>query len=445
MSPLSENTNSQSLISLHSLPKAIIHVDCDAFFASVEQSLKPALKGKPVIVGKDRGIAAAFSYEAKRAGVVRAMRLSEIKKICPEAVFLPCDYESYSLFSQRFYAILRRFTPEVEEYSIDEAFASLTGLRRVYHSSYEAIAFDIKNTIEKELGITVSVGLSLTKALAKICSKDGKPSGFTCVRGYELGDYLKTVPVERVCGFGPASTALLAKHGVHTVWEYVQKPEAFARKLLGKIGSELWHELRGEAIYPILTEKKEAQASLSKTKTFTPASSDRDFVRAQLIRNMESAFIKLRRHHLRTKGIGVYLKNQDYRGQGLFAELKRHTDSPLEGVEIVSKLFDSLFQSGTKYRATGVWFHDLEYGLEVQRDLFDDPVKITGLREISKTIDEAAAMYGKHTLHLASSDVLRQHRQHLGQRGDFSQRKMQPLKGENFRQHLKIPLWDVKV
>lgn len=441
----SENTNSQSLISLHSLPKAIIHVDCDAFFASVEQSLKPALRGKPVIVGKDRGIAAAFSYEAKRAGVVRAMQLSEIRRLCPDAVFLPCDYESYSLFSQRFYAILRRFTPDVEEYSIDEAFASLTGLRRVYHTSYEAIAFDIKNTIEKELGITVSIGLSLTKALAKICSKDGKPSGFTCVRGYELRDYLKTVKIERVCGFGPASTALLAKHNVHVVWDYVQKPETFARKLLGKIGSELWHELRGETVYPILTEKKEAQASLSKTKTFTPASNDSHFVRAQLIRNMESAFIKLRRHHMRTKGIGIYLKNNDHRGQGLFAELARHTDSPLEGVKIVSQLFDQLFNPSVRYRATGVWLHNLQYGPEVQGDLFDDPTKITALREISKTIDEVAELYGKHALHLASSDVLREYRQHLGDRGDFSQRKTQPLKGENFRQHLKIPLWDVKI
>ena len=118
-------------INLHSLPKAIAHIDCDAFFASVEQSLNPALKGKPVIVGKDRGIAAAFSYEAKLKGVVRAMRLSEIKALCPDAVFLPCDYETYSLVSHRFYEILRRFTPDVEETSIDEAFVDLTGLRRL--------------------------------------------------------------------------------------------------------------------------------------------------------------------------------------------------------------------------------------------------------------------------------------------------------------------------
>ena len=432
-------------VNLHSLPKAIAHIDCDAFFASVEQSLDPTLKGKPVIVGKDRGIAAAFSYEAKRAGVVRAMNLSEIKKLCPDAIFLPCDYETYSLVSQRFYAIIRRFTPEVEEYSIDEAFADLTGLRRVYRNSYESIALEMKNTLERELGITVSVGLSLTKSMAKICSKENKPSGFTCVKGYELHDYLKKIKTERVCGFGPASVALLAKFGIHTGWDYIQRPETFARKHLGKIGAELWHELKGEAVYRVVTEKKEGQASLSKTKTFTPSSNDRDFVRAQLIRNMESAFIKLRRHHLRTKSIGVYLKNSDHRGAGLLGELTRHTDSPLEGVKIVGELFDRLFDPRIKYRATGVWFHDLEGGADAQGDLFEDTAKIKGLHEISKTIDEASALYGKHALHLASSDLLKSYRQHQGGRGDFSPRKTQPLKGENFRQHLKIPVWNVKV
>ena len=407
--------------------------------------MDPKLKGKPVIVGKDRGIAAAFSYEAKRAGVVRAMRLFEIKRLCPDAVFLPCDYETYSLVSQRFYAILRRFTPDVEEHSIDEAFADLTGLRRVYHNSYESIALEIKETLERELGITVSIGLSLTKSLAKICSKENKPSGFTCVKGYELEDYLKKVRAERVCGFGPASTALLNKQGVHTVWDYVRRPEVFARKLLGKIGSELWYELRGEPVYSVLKEKKEGQATLSKTKTFTPPSNERAFVRAQLVRNMESAFIKLRRHRLRTKGIGAYLKDHEHRARGLYAELTRYTDSPLEGVKVVASLFERLFDPRTRYRATGVWFQPIEGGPQEQGDLFDDPAEIHALREISKTIDEASALYGKHALHLASSDVLREYRQHLGDRGDLSSRKTRPLKGENSRQHLRIPLWDLKV
>ena len=432
-------------INLHSLPKAVIHVDCDAFFASVEQSLNPELKGKPVIVGKDRGIAAAFSYEAKRCGVQRAMHLSEIKKLCPDAVFLPCDYESYSLFSKRFYSILKRFTPDVEEYSIDEAFAELSGLRRIYRTSYEEIALNIKETVEKELGITVSIGLSLTKSLAKICSRDNKPSGFKCVKGYELHDYLKEVKTHRVCGFGPSTAALLAKRGIYTVWDYIQRPETFAKNLLGKIGVELWHELRGEAVYPIIKENLKPQASLSKTKTFTPASNDRDFVRAQLIRNMESAFIKLRRHKLKTQGIGVYLKNSDHRTRGLYADLTRPTDSPLEGAKIISDLFNRLFDPGIQYRATGVSFHYLEGTDETQTDLFDNPAEIKNLKEISKAIDEANALYGKHSLHLASSAALNRFKQHLGERGDLSSRKNTPLKGENFRQHIHIPVWNVKV
>ena len=222
------NTNNEP-ITLHSLPKAIIHVDCDAFFASVEQAMNPELKGKPVITGKERGIASAMSYEAKRRGVVRGMRLFEVKKICPDAVILPSDYETYSLFSKRFYAILRRFTPDVEEYSIDEAFSDLSGLRRVYHTSYEDIAIKIKDTVEKELGITVSIGLSLTKSLAKICSKEHKPSGFTCVKGYDLHEFLKNKPTERVCGFGPNSVALLAKNGVYTILDYIKRPEILPR------------------------------------------------------------------------------------------------------------------------------------------------------------------------------------------------------------------------
>ncbi len=440
------NTNNETPLTLHSLPKAIIHVDCDAFFASVEQAMNPELRGKPVITGKERGIASAMSYEAKRKGVVRGMRLSEIKKICPDAVILPSDYETYSLFSKRFYGILRRFTPDVEEYSIDEAFAELSGLRRVYRTSYEDIALKIKGTVESELGITVSVGLSLTKSLAKICSKESKPSGFTCVKGYDLHHYLKRLPTDRVCGFGPNSVALLKKNGVHTIYDYVMRPEIFGKKLLGKVGVELWHELRGEAIYPIVTgESKANQVSLSKTKTFTPASNDKDFVRAQLLRNVESAFIKLRRHRLRAKTISIFLVNHEFRGGGLCADLSRSTASTHEAIAMASVLFDKTFNALQKYRKTGVVLNDLEIEKETQYDLFEDTCHIKALREISRVIDEVNSVYGKHALHIGSTDCLNKFSQHLGERGDFAARKKNLLKGETFRQRLKLPLWNVTV
>ncbi len=441
----SSGSTSNAPITLHSLPKAILHVDCDAFFASVEQAVHPELRGRPVITGKERGIVSAMSYEAKRRGGVRGMRLVEVKRVCPEAVLLPSDYETYSLFSKRFFDILRRFTPDVEEYSIDEAFAELSGLRRLYRTSYEEIARTIQRTIASELGITASVGLSLTKSLAKICSKDHKPAGFSCVKGYDLHHYLPTIPAERVCGFGPNSVALLQKQGIRTVWEFVARPERFAKQLFGKVGVELWHELRGEAVYPINPQPKDNQASLSKTKTFTPPSNDKEFVRAQLLRNLESAFIKLRRHRLRAKALTIFLVNHEFRGRGLSVELSRATAAIHEAAPLASTLFDRLFDPLLKYRKTGIILNDLEVETEEQGDLFEDPCRIKALRELSRVVDEVNARYGKHALHLGSTDCLTRFNQHLGARGDWAARKQALLKGETFRQRLGIPVWGVKV
>ncbi|MCK4799371.1 DNA polymerase IV, partial [Candidatus Parcubacteria bacterium] len=147
-------------INLFDFPRAIIHIDGDSFFVSCEIAKNPKLKGKPVVTGLERGIVSALSYEAKEKGVKRAMRIDEVKKICPDAIFLSSDYETYSLFSLRMYNIVRRYTPAVEEYSIDECFADLTGLRRSLGMSYENMASKIKNELDSELGITFSVGLA---------------------------------------------------------------------------------------------------------------------------------------------------------------------------------------------------------------------------------------------------------------------------------------------
>ena len=179
-----------TLLTIHSLPNPIVHMDADAFFTSVEQALKPELKGRPVITGKERGIVACASYEAKRRGVQRPMRLFEAKKICRDLICLPSDYETYSIYSKRMFSIMKRFTPVVEEYSIDEAFAELSGLRRVYRKNYSEIARMMKEAIERELGLTVSVGLSLSKTLAKLASKEKKPNGFFVVKGRDEKHYV---------------------------------------------------------------------------------------------------------------------------------------------------------------------------------------------------------------------------------------------------------------
>ena len=224
---------------------AIVHIDCDAFFTSCESACDPKLKNRAIVTGKERGIVSCPSYEAKALGIKRGMRLIEAKKLYPDLIILPSDYELYSIYSDRMFSIIRRFTPDVEEYSIDEAFCDLAGLRRIYRASYPAIARKIKEAIQGELGITVSVGIGLSKILAKLASKANKPDGFTDVPGSKLDAFLKEMPLEKVCGFGPNSTALLNKCGIRTVLDYVNKPQAFAQKILGKIGKELCSDSPG--------------------------------------------------------------------------------------------------------------------------------------------------------------------------------------------------------
>src|SRR5262249_4593455 len=286
-------------LSLHAYPRAILHIDGDAFFASCEQSRRPKLQGRPVVTGKERGIAASMSYEAKARGVTRGMRLADIRKICPEAVILPSDYETYSLLSKRFFAIVRRYTPEVEEYSIDECFCDLTGLRRPLRLSYLQIAERIKHALDTELGFTFSVGLAPNKVVAKIASKWQKPSGLTAIPGRELHRFLDTLPVEKVWGIGPNTTAFLAKHGIRTALEFAQRQEPWFKRYLSKPFYEIWQELKWQYVFELATGEDDTRYTIQKFKTFTPASSDQAFVFAQLSKNIENACIRTRKYKLR--------------------------------------------------------------------------------------------------------------------------------------------------
>ena len=395
-----------AFITLSSYPAAICHIDCDAFFTSCESARNPKLKGLPIVTGKERGIVSCPSYEAKALGITRGMRISEARLLRPDITVIESDYELYSIYSTRLFAIIRRFTPDVEEYSIDEAYCDLTGLRRLYRTSYPAIARKIKDAIQKDLGLTVSVGISLSKILAKLASKTNKPDGFTSLPGNKLHEFLKDMPLEKVCGLGPNSVALLNKHSIRTVLDYINKPKGFACKLLGKIGQELWLELRGIPVYKLIASGKEKYLSISKTGTFHPASKDEDIVKARLLRNMESALIKLRRHGLIARKITVILRRSDFSYATLEGRLTRHTSSTLDFVGLCGILFKDIFEPSVCYRATGVVLSDIVDKIKESRDLFDDPVKIEKARSISIAIDKVSGYFGKHAIHLASSNVV---------------------------------------
>jgi len=430
-------------IMLYEFPRAIVHFDGDAFFASVEQAIDTSLRGKPVVTGKERGIIACASYEAKALGVKRGIPLHEAVKICKQLIVLPSDYETYSLYSKRMFDIMRRFTPIVEEYSIDEGFADISGMRRVFHASYEDIARQLQSSIQAELDITVSVGLSLSKSLAKLASKFRKPRGFTAVAGNHIHLFLQRTPLEKVWGFGPNTVHLLTKQGLQNAYDFVVRPEKWADRLMGKVGRDLWNELRGNAVYPVVTEEKSTYATISKCKTFTAPSRDREFVFARLVRNLESAFIKLRRHKLRVRAIGIALRYQNFTEECAEAALNRPTSSTQEAVPLVKTLFESIFRNGAEYRAVMVVMGKLEPDREEQFDLFEDRVRIDKMTRASKAIDEVNEMYGKHKLSLGSSLFLNNHWKTA--RDALPWRKVALLAGETTRQRLKLPRLAIKI
>lgn len=422
---------------LPSFPTAILHVDGDAFFASVEQAVQPALKGKPVVTGKERGIISCASYEAKALGVQRGLALHEAQRRCPALVVLPSDYETYSLFSKRMFHIMRQYTPQVEEYSIDEGFADLAGLRRLFRCSYADIARRLQAQIQDELDIGVSVGLSLTKSLAKLASKFHKPRGFTAVGGRAIHLFLQRLTLDKVWGFGPNTVQWLTKHGLRTAYDFAVRPEVWARRLLGKIGGEIWNELRGRPMYPLVTEEKSAYATISKCKTFTAPSADRDFVYAMLLRNLESAFIKLRRYRLRARTLIVLLRYRDFEQTGMEAELPRVTAAVQEAVPTARALFEALFRPGREYRTTAVILGKLEPDGVTQLELFEDPARRDKLAQTGRALDAIDARFGKHTVSLATGLFLPRHRRTA--RDEKPQRKTALLKGETARQRLAVP------
>lgn len=418
--------------------RVILHLDADAFFASCEQAVHPEYRGKPVVTGKERGIVAAASYEAKALGICRGVTLHDVRKICPEAIIVPSDYETYSLFSERIFAIMRRYTSDIETYGIDEAFADITGLARPLGMSYIQIGHAMQTAIENELGITVSVGIGPSKVLAKLGSKHRKPNGFTVISPGERTTYLAETPIGRLWGIGPKSTAYCHSLQIKTALDFANQPEAIVHQRFTKPLVEIWHELNGHSVLPVITEEKTSYGSISKTKTFTP-SAMREFVYAQLLKNVENACIKARRHDLAARRIIIFLKQNDFRTSAAEAVINRATAYPQDLVRVLRELFDRIFVPGVVYRATGIVLTDIATA-NIQQTLFEPPVILERLQNVYEAVDELAEKYGKHTVHLAASASANRVASNGRERNEIPERKRSRLLGETTRKHLRIPL-----
>ena len=433
----------QSPFTLASYPTAILHVDADAFFTSVEQAIHPSLKRQPIVTGKERNIISCASYEAKALGIKRGLPLFRAKRLCPKLVILPSDYETYSLYSKRMFSIIQRYTPLIEENSIDENFADISGFRRIFHAPYEQIALQMQNAIKEELDITVSIGLSLTKSLAKLASDFRKPGGLTAVQGRHIHILLQQIPLGKVWGFGPNTVQLLAKYGLKTAYDFAIKPENWVNHLLGKVGREILAELRGKVVYPVTPGEKASYATISKCRTFTPSSAIKEFVYATLVRNVESAFTKMRRHKLKAKTITIILREQDFNQTGIETDLSHPTASTQEMIPIIKTLFERLFKDNTEYRATIVVLGKLAEDRREQYELFEDRLRIERLSGVTKVVDKINEHFGKHTLSLAPTLFLKRTEQ--SSRDTQPMRKNTLLQGETRRRRLNLPLLFIKV
>lgn len=383
--------------------KVILHMDGDAFFVACEIAKNPSLKGKPVVTGRERGIVSAFSYEAKALGITRAMPIYRVKKDFPEIIILSSDYKAYMEYSKKMFDIVRRYADDVEEYSIDECFADLTGLDKSLKMSYLEIAERIQQEVERELGLSVTIGLAPNKVLAKVASKWVKPRGLTVITKETATDFLENFSIEKVWGIGPRSAENLKRKGVLTAYDFRKKEERWVLSQFSKPYHDIWLELNGKTVMKLNPETKNEYSSIQKTQTFHPATNDKVFLLTELSNHIEDACNKARQHDLTPKKISFFLKNQKLEYFYCSFTLSTPTNVPEVIIKLVYEKIYEIYKGGVMYRATGVTLQNLMHNNATQMDLFGETAKVDKLESIYKQLDALEEKFGKRVVHLAST------------------------------------------
>ena len=288
-----------------------MHVDMDAFYASIEQRDFPALRGRPVIVGGGlRGVVSAASYEARRFGVHSAMPLWQARRLCPQAVVQPVRMAHYVEVSRCVQAVLQRFSPRVEQASVDEAYLDATGLERLF-GPVESMARAIKQAVfEATDGLTCSVGLAPVKFLAKIASDRNKPDGLTVFFPEAVDAFLLTLPVSDIPGVGASFLEKLRTLGIRTCGDVQQRPYTFWERRFGKAGVVLYQ--RAQGIDPREVEPVTPPKSESAENTFDVDTLDRGVLRGWLFRQADRVGRSLRRQNLRGRVVTLKVKYADF-------------------------------------------------------------------------------------------------------------------------------------
>ena len=290
---------------------AIIHLDLDAFFASVEQLDDPGLRGRPVIVGgtSGRGVVCAASYEARRFGVRSAMPTAEARRRCPDGVFLSPRFDRYSELSRAVFGIYRRYTPQVEPLSLDEAFLDVTASRAL-HGEPEAIAAAVKREVRGGTGLTVSAGVADCKMAAKIASDLGKPDGLVVVPPGTTATFLAPLPIGRLWGVGRVTEQALRALGVATVGDLARFPEQVLVEKFGSQGAHMRALARGDDPRPVVPD--EEARSVGAEDTFERDLSGQEALLPQLLDQCVRVARRLREAGLRGRTVTLKIKYADF-------------------------------------------------------------------------------------------------------------------------------------
>ena len=370
----------------------ILHVDMDAFYASVEVREQPGLAGRPVIVGgspRGRGVVSAANYEARRFGIHSAMPTARAMRLCPHAVCLPGRMSLYASVSHQIREIFNRYSPLVEPLSLDEAFLDVTDSQRLFGSAAE-IANAIKQAISNELSLVASVGIAPNKFIAKIASDLEKPDGFVEVMPGEVQAFLDPLPVSRIWGVGKATGKELDRLGITTIAQLRQQSEAVLQDRFGKFGNHLWRLANGMDDRPVVSDSE--AKSISNETTFDSDISNRDTLRAWLMELTEQVCWRLRQQDLFGRTVQIKLRFADFSTITRSHTLPEATQQTKQVWQAVMALFDKAMQSESRrLRLVGVGvsgLSDTAQRPQVQTDMFEQPedTRQTQLDEVADAI-----------------------------------------------------------
>jgi len=371
----------------------------DAFYASVEQMDHPELRGKPVIVGgsSNRGVVSAASYEARKFGVRSAMPIFQAKKRCPQGIFVPVRMGRYKEMSDRVMEILEKYSPVVEQVSIDEAYLDLTGLERL-HGSPEQIARRIKEEIRRSTSLSCSVGIAPNKFLAKVASEANKPDGLTIIPNREAEKVARRLPVGKVPGVGKKSVDRLEKLKVTLLGDLFAVPEASLLKVAGKFAHTLLQFARGRDDSPVVSHTD--AKSISSEETFEEDTNDFEVLRKELLLQAEEVGRRLRRNGIKGSTVTLKLRRADFVRITRSLSFSEATDSTKTLYEHGLRLLEAVNLS-EKYRLIGLAVSGFGKALSQseQLNLFDRKKAGQGSwRDVEKAMDSITEKFGREAI-----------------------------------------------